>query len=124
MSRNRRVDSRRLREKGVIAIGKNIGRRGTNGKIIVGAEKTETKKKPRVLAKVTDLPAEVRTKVDGIRKKYRNWGPQKNSVAARSIIAACGKNKALVNIVMVTMLRKPMHQQLTNTIRKQMKAYL
>ncbi len=104
------------------AIGGKIGRQSTMSRIIkvTGQTGTKPKKRKRVLPTISDVPAGIRTKVVDIRRMYRKWGPQKNSIAASMIIAACGKNKANVRLVVNTMLRKPIHKQLRDTIRKQL----
>jgi len=111
----------------VIAVGKSIGRKGTNGKIVAETNGTAATgpKKQRRLHTIDNVPAKSRAKITKIRNNYKKWGAQKkNSVAGSSIIAACNKNKALINIVMATMLRNKTHTELRNSIRKQIQASL
>lgn len=66
------------------------------------------------------MPEDIKPKVANIRQRYRGWGRQANSLAANRIIAACGRDKALVQVVITAMLRAPVHRPLIAAIRKQL----
>ncbi len=124
MVRNRRrTDVRTPRSRGVVAVGRRIRKHapGNNSKSNVRrltGEKTKKKRAPTPT--LADVPQGIRAKVADIRRRYRSWGQQGNSIAASSIIAACRKNKDVVQVVINAMLRKPIHKQLRDTIRKQL----
>lgn len=77
-------------------------------------EKKGKKAKPTV----SDVPEEIKTKVEHVRQKYKTW-KQGSGIGATRIIAACKEDKRVLRVVIATMLDARRHKQLIEAIRKQ-----